>query len=491
MTDYYVTKSGNDSNDGLSPTDEGGGVGPWLTVEKARATISTAGGHTVGFGDGTYTENSGSGYLYFNNIDYTSPVVFYNLTEGGTGVTIENVSGTYGVRIRNSSNMTWRDINFATGADASTTGVYLTGDTYDMTFQRCRFRGRDGQSDIALYVQNDTYDSLFEDCEIDGVWASHAGSGLWIVGTDGANVVGATTFRNCLFKNTKMNVVGQFCENVTFDNCAFVCNTIANAGCLIMGSDNPAVDQHILGLVVRGCIVDASSGTGGSHGVLLGGGVVSASVTGNRIYGGGSGASGWGFVDKSKGATVTGNLIVQNSMATITALLFKGCNYENTGADAGDPYISTYSHNTIYSKGANCIASVQDPTEPADCYSGLLRDNVVIHDGSAACWDMDNNSVEFTRIGTHEDYQAGGEGTPPTGGFSTTSTVGTAPRGPIFSPSPNGPAGIGTARSPRAIGTLDVWGRSVLGPDVKGAAYPQTDDPRNILRPVSWYAGER
>lgn len=36
MTNYYVSQiDGNDSNDGLAETDEGGGVGPWLTLGKA------------------------------------------------------------------------------------------------------------------------------------------------------------------------------------------------------------------------------------------------------------------------------------------------------------------------------------------------------------------------------------------------------------------------------------------------------------------------
>lgn len=39
-------------------------------------------------------------------------------------------------------------------------------------------------------------------------------------------------------------------------------------------------------------------------------------------------------------------------------------------------------------------------------------------------------------------------------------------------------------------GTLDAWGRPVLGPDVPGAVYPQINDPRNVLLPVASYAGE-
>ena len=57
MTVYYVSKAeGNDGNDGEAPTDEGGGVGPKLTIGGAEA-LEPSGDDIIYIGPGTYYEN--------------------------------------------------------------------------------------------------------------------------------------------------------------------------------------------------------------------------------------------------------------------------------------------------------------------------------------------------------------------------------------------------------------------------------------------------
>ena len=53
---YYVRIGGNDGNDGLSPTDLGGGVGPKATILNAVNTVNAAGAgyHTIDIGAGTF-----------------------------------------------------------------------------------------------------------------------------------------------------------------------------------------------------------------------------------------------------------------------------------------------------------------------------------------------------------------------------------------------------------------------------------------------------
>ena len=56
MTTYYVSKAeGNDSNDGKAPTDEGGGVGPKLTITGAEA-MGLSGDDIIYIGPGLYRE---------------------------------------------------------------------------------------------------------------------------------------------------------------------------------------------------------------------------------------------------------------------------------------------------------------------------------------------------------------------------------------------------------------------------------------------------
>jgi hypothetical protein len=54
VRDYYVSPTGSDSNDGLSPT-TGGGHGPWLTIAHAD-TSSRTGGDCINVAPGTYTQ---------------------------------------------------------------------------------------------------------------------------------------------------------------------------------------------------------------------------------------------------------------------------------------------------------------------------------------------------------------------------------------------------------------------------------------------------
>lgn len=88
--DYYVSKSGNDSNDGLTPATAK------LTIWSAFNAVPAAGGVTVWVDAGTYTENvAASGYFLFTK-SFTNMVTIRGVP--GTLPIIINSSGSYVIR---------------------------------------------------------------------------------------------------------------------------------------------------------------------------------------------------------------------------------------------------------------------------------------------------------------------------------------------------------------------------------------------------------
>lgn len=101
---YYVTKAGDDT------TGDGSLDLPWLTIAKA---LTVAGnGDTVLVGDGTYTENSGSGYL--NISKNLSTTLTIQAAGGPSGaVVITGTSSTHNMLISaTTAKVTFRYINF-------------------------------------------------------------------------------------------------------------------------------------------------------------------------------------------------------------------------------------------------------------------------------------------------------------------------------------------------------------------------------------------
>jgi hypothetical protein len=95
VTNRYVATAangGSDSNDGTSPTSQGNGVGPWLTLTKANSALpSPAPGYCVNIGDGVY------------------PITVVSLTKGGnvaskTGFTVYRSTNLLGAKFVAASN---------------------------------------------------------------------------------------------------------------------------------------------------------------------------------------------------------------------------------------------------------------------------------------------------------------------------------------------------------------------------------------------------
>jgi parallel beta-helix repeat protein len=112
VTDYHVTKSGNDT------TGDGSQGNPWLTIWKAFNTVSTSNATpvTIWVDAGTYTENAASGYLLFTKAFLNRVTV---RGKPGTRPIVINSSGSYVIR----PNTTSGNIRFQNLEIQSTSGV--------------------------------------------------------------------------------------------------------------------------------------------------------------------------------------------------------------------------------------------------------------------------------------------------------------------------------------------------------------------------------
>ena len=140
MTTYYVATSGLDSNTGLTTGD------PFQTIDKF-LTVAIAGDECAIF-NGTYAEDSGSGYLDITNKDYASEVHLYSYTGD---VLITGASGLYNVKADKGTiqNLKFSNIDF--GSQETGTYVFLCafeGNITNLTFSGCEFIARSGISDL-------------------------------------------------------------------------------------------------------------------------------------------------------------------------------------------------------------------------------------------------------------------------------------------------------------------------------------------------------
>jgi len=129
--DYYVSKSGSDANDGLTPATAK------LTIWAAFNAVPAAGGVTVWVDAGTYTENASGGYFLFTK-NFTNMVTVRGVP--GTLPIIINSSGSYVIR----PNGTCNNIRFRNLEIQSTAAVlsFVFGNSALTNFEliECVFR---------------------------------------------------------------------------------------------------------------------------------------------------------------------------------------------------------------------------------------------------------------------------------------------------------------------------------------------------------------
>ncbi len=189
MTQYYADPAGSDGNDGLSTGTA------WASIDHALGQMS--GGDTLDLADGTYSEDSGAGYLNPGGYAFGSEVVI-RATNPGLAI-IESASNAVQTIFATSaagatSNLTFEDLVIR----HRTTGMrWLTrwdAPATNIRFRRVAFEINDtihGSGGVAVYNFGGTMTGLvLEDCTLDISNGQFFGL---IQSTGGSNVIDGLT----------------------------------------------------------------------------------------------------------------------------------------------------------------------------------------------------------------------------------------------------------------------------------------------------------
>ncbi len=204
-TNYYVdTDIGSNAYDGLSATDDGGGVGPWETMFYAESERDVD--HTVGDGDISIINFAGS------TLD-TIAVIWDGATTSATQYVDIRRDGEYTLSVANADTMKVRDdyirfdnMKFVTSATDGDNDhlveVLLIGATSDIRFTNCIFQGAD----------NDTFQST-------GLFVSDATA---VVTVNNCLIydIGQNSFSRGIYSQNGVESGTIYVYNTTIDNCA-------------------------------------------------------------------------------------------------------------------------------------------------------------------------------------------------------------------------------------------------------------------------------
>lgn len=182
MTTYYVNPTtGGDEYDGLSPTVDGGGVGPKRTLVTGTESDDSAGGtaalkisglgdsagDAIELADGTYVETDGA-TAFRSTQAFANSVRIYAANAGAATV---KGGGSYGFDVYwyGAQNQQWDDIVFSPADGSSSYPFYLRKGCENLVFNRCTFACTTDQSTAyGLYIDienGETMDGIeFNDC---------------------------------------------------------------------------------------------------------------------------------------------------------------------------------------------------------------------------------------------------------------------------------------------------------------------------------------
>jgi hypothetical protein len=283
MATYYVRKDGHDT------TGNGSTELPWLTLAKAVASISTAGGHTILMGEGTYAESTaGVGYLNLNTV-FSDWVTIRPETEGGVVViTDTGATSVNSVRIRTCQKFRFENLRF-------TPAVYKTGGSVslsayamsDIYFYNCTLDIRTDTAGLAygFYAVNNAAVAM-SNITIDGcsfnVIGEHEYVHVRAELSHASGTVDAFTIKNSVLHNTGTRYAIQLkaVTNFLVDGC-----TVSSAGSIALaaGSDAIAAGGELPTTgTVQNCTVSSTT----SHALLVGVSCDGVVITNNVIVGG-------------------------------------------------------------------------------------------------------------------------------------------------------------------------------------------------------------
>lgn len=308
LTFKYVRTTGNDT------TGDGSTGNAWLTISKALATV--AAGNVVVVGSGTYVENTSS-YGYFNPSQaFASDVIIESESGVASDVVIKGTSGTTATQFDSAgSHFHFRDVTFASTAATTTTVIRLARVT-DLTFTRCAIviDGTTGaRTGVNIATSNGTQSIArikFDTC----TWSQTGAQTCKGIASAGFNTIDDVQLLNCTV------LVGWGTNLTVGTNIVITGGNYAGVGGagVIVGAD---ADSSTL--TVTATITGATISSASAHGLIVGTGVTSCTITGCTIAGGD-----YGVVIKECSGVTFGSLAGPNTITsgTSAALYFKAAN---------------------------------------------------------------------------------------------------------------------------------------------------------------------
>jgi hypothetical protein len=317
VTTIYVRTSGNDS------TGNGTTGTPYKTLAKAIA--AAAAGDTILMGDGTYAEDSGSGYLSVTRQFGTTPVIVAPESGLPGKVIVTGGSSTANAVIfGNATGFTFDNITFQCQANTVNYAVrFSSGSEQNLLFTRCTFTtwSQAGQKNTCVKgtwtaASMAAANIAFEACTFNqiGHWAAY---GLYLDANPSDSNGGASNIevRSCQFR---MGGVCIYLRGVTnakiTGNDALVFAEVNHA--FVIGVDGPT------GRPCSGVIMNNTFRSRYGHGAVVGAGSDGVLFAGNRVHGGGDPTNGQGLVLKSAHNTRVEKNVVTGG--TLSGLYFKG-----------------------------------------------------------------------------------------------------------------------------------------------------------------------
>lgn len=273
---YYVRKTGNDT------TGDGSDLAPWLTINKGLTSI--AAGDLLLIGDGTYVEDSGSGYLFITQA-FASVATIRSENGNADNVIINGASsGTYDTLIisAGNSNLKFEDITFGMRISTVTNGAVRIARANGIIFNRVKFDAKGNMAVNVVDTSSLTITNItFNACTFETISGSSQGA----VVDQGAGVISNIAFNNCIGLATSYSLNLVAGTNITVSG-----GTFTNPGALpaiifgkdadsstetIIGSINNAVissnSSHalIIGAGASGIVAENCTITGGDYGIVL------------------------------------------------------------------------------------------------------------------------------------------------------------------------------------------------------------------------------
>jgi hypothetical protein len=384
MATYYVRKDGNDA------TGDGSSGAPWLTLDKALATISAGGGHLVLMGDGTYIENSATlGYLHMNR-KYTNLVTVR--PEGGAlgDVTVAgDSSAVYSWRFNASEKLRFEYLKIAANVALQKTISFTGNNLQDIQFYHCpiTITSRAGLTTYGFTSEpldnQSHHDILVEGCPISQVGSNAVRAAHFSLVAGINNSLVDIIFRNCainvatypfdLHGVTRFTINGgsywssdaataailaDLATDLLIDGGSFIASGAGAYGALL-GTNSTTGDP--VTAIVKNAKIQSLTG----HGLLIGAGCSDVQALNNLVLGGDQGL----VVKQCDGAVITRNNI---QGGTSNTLYFKGATN----------CVATY--NTIFSNHGTLLRVWSDDSGNGDkCQNIDVRYNRLFGVGAA------------------------------------------------------------------------------------------------------------